>query len=113
LVPVPLHRHRRRTRGFDQARLLAEEVRDRTGLELLPEVLSRHRPTLPQGDPRVTAREANVLGAFTVPSGRRLVGQRLILIDDVTTSGATARACAGVLRAAGAAEVALLTACRA
>ena len=112
LVPVPLHRQRRRARGFDQARLLATELAARTGLELaLP--LSRQRATLPQGDPRVRSRERNIEAAFAVRSGLSLRGRRVVLVDDVTTSGATARACARLLRGAGAVGVGLLTACRA
>ena len=112
LVPVPLHRSRRRARGFDQAALLAQELAARTGLEWARR-LSRRRPTLPQGDPRVTSRERNVTGAFSLRRRPSLRGQRVVLVDDVTTSGATARVCAALLRAAGAVEVGLVTACRA
>ena len=75
-------------------------------------VLVRQRATLPQGDPRVTSREGNVEGAFVVRRPRRIAGRRIVLVDDVFTSGATGRACAGLLREAGAAEVAMATACR-
>jgi ComF family protein len=113
LVPVPLHGRKLRQRGFDQARVLAEEVRRRTGLPILAGVLRRTRETLPQGDPRVTARDRNVAGAFVVSRPPCIRGRRIVLVDDVFTSGATARACAGALHAAGAAEVAFLAACRA
>lgn len=112
LVPVPLHRARRRERGFDQAEWLARAVGQRLGLEVAVGVLGRQRPTLPQGDPRVTSRDRNVAGAFTVVRPLRVVGRRIVLVDDVFTSGATARCCAEVLRGAGAREVAILTACR-
>lgn len=112
LVPVPLHRQRRRRRGFDQAAWLAAEIGDRLDLEARPWTLRRTRPTLPQGDPRVTSRTANVDGAFAVARPRAIAGQRAIVVDDVFTSGATARAVAALLRQAGAVDVALLTACR-
>jgi ComF family protein len=113
LVPVPLHRARRRQRGFDQARFLAEQVAGRSGLEVETRALRRRVPTLPQGDPRVTNRSQNVAGAFALVHGRGVAGRRVILVDDVITSGATARSCAEILMQAGAAEVGLLTACRA
>ncbi len=113
LVPVPLHRHRRRARGYDQARLLATAVGIRTGLRTEPGWLLRHLPTLPQGDPRVLSRERNVAAAFGVARGCAPRGQPVVLVDDVMTSGATARACARVLAAAGSGPIGLLTACRA
>ena len=112
LVPVPLHRHRRRARGFDQAALLARELAARSGLEQL-QVLTRTRETLPQGDPRVLSRERNLEGAFALRSGLAVRGRRVVLVDDVVTSGATVRGCARLLKAAGAVEVGLVAACRA
>jgi ComF family protein len=112
LVPVPLHPQRRRRRGFDQARLLATAVAERTGAPVAS-CLRRNVATLPQGDPRVTSRERNVEGAFAVARAQAVRGRHAVLIDDVTTSGATVRACARLLRAAGAERVAVLAACRA
>jgi ComF family protein len=112
LVPVPLHRRRRAQRGFDQSAWLAHEVAERLRLEVAIGTLRRTRATLPQGDARVTSREANVAGVFAVVSTRAIRGRHVLLIDDVMTSGATARACADQLRAAGARAVAVLTACR-
>ena len=113
IVAVPLHRLRRRARGFDQAELLAQAVATRLSLCCVASCLRRSRATRPQGDPRVLSRALNVDGAFEVERPQVVCGQRIVLIDDVTTSGATARACARVLLAAGAHEVALLTSCRA
>lgn len=112
VVPVPLHAARRRQRGFDQAAWLAGAVARPLGLRAAAGVLRRSRNTLPQGDPRVGSRAENVATAFAVVRPRGVVGRRVLLVDDVLTSGATARACAAVLLAAGAREVALLTACR-
>ena len=74
--------------------------------------MARTRETLPQGDPRVVSRANNVDGAFAVMKAREVMGRNVILVDDVFTSGATARQCALVLRVQGAAAVAVLTACR-
>jgi ComF family protein len=112
LVPVPLHVSRRRERGFDQAEWLARGLARRLGLEVMPGVLARLHATLPQGDPRVLSRQRNVEGAFSVVRPGRITGRRVVLVDDVFTSGATARTCARLLRSAGALEVAMLAACR-
>ncbi|HEX5053856.1 MAG TPA: hypothetical protein VFZ65_18905 [Planctomycetota bacterium] len=109
---MPLHASRRRQRGFDQAEWLARQVGSRLRLEVAAGVLARTRATLPQGDPRVGSRQANIEGAFRLVRPARVVGRRVVLVDDVFTSGATARCCAAIVRAAGAAEVAVLTACR-
>ncbi|MFO1051945.1 MAG: phosphoribosyltransferase family protein [Planctomycetota bacterium] len=110
VVHVPMHRRRRRARGFDQAERLASGVADRLGLEFGSGVLRRRRETLTQTDPRVTSRQTNVEGAFDLRRPRIVRGRMVVLVDDVVTSGATARACAAVLRANGARRVVLLTA---
>lgn len=112
LVPVPLHRQRRRERGFDQAAWLAARIGRKLGLEVADAVLARQRSTLPQGDPRVLSRSGNVEGVFAVARPGCVAGRPVVLVDDVFTSGATARACATALMVAGAGEVAVLTACR-
>lgn len=113
VVAVPLHRARRRVRGFDQAQWLGRELARRCGWRSCAGVLRRLRATLPQGDPRVTSREGNVAAAFAMARPEAVAGRPVVLVDDVATSFATARACAAVLRAAGARDVALVTACRA
>ena len=121
VVPVPLHWWRRRRRGFNQAALLAEHL----GLPVR-HALRRGRWTSPQAGLHAAERRTNVAGAFglawrdrwprvraaagLVP--RPLAGLIVVLIDDVTTTGATGEACARVLRAAGAREVRVLTAAR-
>lgn len=112
LVPVPLHESRRRVRGFDQAAWLASAVARRLRVPVAVGCLRRCRPTLPQGDPRNRSRQANVHGAFVVRRAERVQGRRVVLVDDVFTSGATMRQCARQLLEAGALEVAALVACR-
>ena len=113
LVPIPVHRSRRRKRGFDQAVWLAERLAERLGLPLFPGALVRVRLSLPQGDPRTVSRRRNVEGAFAAGRSGPPPGSRILLVDDVTTSGETAAECSRVLSHGGAASVALVTACRA
>jgi ComF family protein len=105
LVPVPLHRKRWRERGYNQSGLLARELGKLSGLIVVDDCLVRRQHTLPQArSASVSERRNNVVGAFTCRDGR-LEGKRVLLIDDVTTSGATLNACAGALKSAGAASV--------
>lgn len=112
VAPVPLHRRRRRERGYDQALLLARVVARRLGGELRPRLLRRTRYTSQQALLPMRHRWDNVRGAFAVRRGERLDGRKVLLVDDVMTTGVTADECAGELKAAGAAEVQVLTLAR-
>jgi len=107
LVPVPLHRHRLFQRRFNQAALLAQAVSGLSGVPSDPLVLRRVRPTTPQVGLSRAQRADNVQGAFRVaPEDRPKVQDRkIVLVDDVMTSGATANAASRVLLRAGAASV--------
>jgi ComF family protein len=108
-VPVPLHPSRRRERGFNQALDLARRLE----LRVVPAV-RRTRPTLPQVGLPAGQRHRNVRGAFApTRHARALEGRTVVLIDDVSTTGATLEACARVLRACGAGEIRALTAAKA
>jgi ComF family protein len=110
LVPVPLHRWRIWRRGFNQSALLAREVARRTGLEVRADLIERRKRTPMLGGLGRAARARTLRGAFAVPSDKKalLKGRTVILVDDVYTSGATAGACAKVLKRAGAAKVVVL-----
>ena len=113
-VPVPLHRSRLYARRYNQASLLALALGRETGLAVEPELLARHRPTPPQGRMSASARRRNVRGAFRLRAGFEDVvrGKRILLIDDVLTTGATAGECARSLKRGGAAAVDVLTLAR-
>ena len=111
VCPVPLHESRLHQRGFDQSELIAEVVADAAG-KPLRSLLERTRPTLPQVDLPAQSRAANVRGAFRARLQEVIEGQRVLLIDDLFTTGATIAECARVLRRAGAAEVRAFTLAR-
>jgi len=112
-APVPLHVARLRERGFNQALLLARVPARRFGIRVDAGLLIRVRDTPPQVGLTEADRRRNVRRAFAVRPGRSVEGLRILLIDDVCTSAATARACAAVLREHGAASVDVLVAARA
>ena len=110
---APLHPKRRRARGYDQAELLARRVGELSGLPVestLEKVRDAAAQSQSGGD---LARRANVRGAYRTPDGLDLGGRRVVLVDDVTTSGATLSECAVALRRAGAEAVVGLTFARA
>jgi len=113
LVPVPLHIRRLRWRGFNQAQLLARRVARHHRLPLDPFALERARPTSPQVALDDDARRRNVAGAFVVPDPACVRGRRVLLVDDVYTTGATANECSRTLLRAGAQHVDVLVLARA
>lgn len=112
VLPVPLHWIRERTRGYNQAAVLAGIFAEKAGLPLWEGVLKRDRSTKQQTALGRAGREANVRDAFRVARPERVKGKTLILVDDVSTTGATLESCARVLRQAGARRVGALTAAR-
>jgi ComF family protein len=111
IVPMPLHWWKRWQRGFNQADLLAREISRRWNVPVRG-VVTRQRATAPQAGLTNSQRRLNVSGAFRVKRGIRLKGLRVLLVDDVLTTGATASACARALKRAGAAHVSLLALAR-
>ncbi len=106
IVPVPLNRKRLEERGLNQAELLAEQLSKRTGIPVMC-ALSRSGYQKPQSETPVAEREKNIQGCFH--ACMYIEGKRLLLVDDVRTTGSTAQACAEELKNAGAAYVGLCT----
>jgi ComF family protein len=113
VLPVPLHWTRLFARRYNQAGLLAHAIRAAGGPPVAPDWLVRRRRTPSQGRLGAAARARNVRGAFALRPGRSIRGKRIVLIDDVLTTGATVEECARVLRRGGAEFVGVLTLARA
>ncbi|MDX2155989.1 MAG: ComF family protein [Hyphomicrobiaceae bacterium] len=111
LIPVPLTRWRLVRRQFNQSAILAAELSQISGIPWSPFILMKTRSTRPQVELTGAARRDNLRGAFEVPRPvrQRLSGRRVVLIDDVVTTGATAEACTRALIGGGAARVDVLT----
>lgn len=105
IIPVPLHPRRKRQRGYNQAELLARRLGRAFRLPVQAEVLERVRPTLPQVTLSLRERMENVKGAFRCVDRARVAEKRVLLIDDVMTTGSTLEACAAALKEAGARRV--------
>lgn len=102
LTSVPLHAARLRERGYDQAARLGEALADVTGAPFVPRLLRRVRATRAQSGLGSAERRDNVRGAFVVEHPAWVRGRRVLVVDDVLTTGATMTECLGVLRSAGA-----------
>ena len=113
VVPVPLHRQRQRERGYNQADLIARPLARRLGLPCRPVLLVRTKPRPDKLHLSLEERWSSVRGAFAAKPGSRVDNLRVLLVDDVMTTGATLDACARALRQAGARTVIGLTVARA
>jgi len=111
VVPMPLHWRRHWQRGFNQSELLARATARRSGIRMVNAV-RRTRATATQAGLSNAKRRENVTGAFRVKNRRLVEGRRILLIDDVMTTGATASACALAMKRAGAKSVSLLALAR-
>lgn len=112
LVPVPLHYTRLIKRKYNQAALLAKELSAMTSIPVEYSALIRHRRTRPQVEFSGSIRRRNVRGAFSVKHPQKFKGRRIVLIDDVMTTGSTLKECAKALRSAHPRSIDLLTVAR-
>lgn len=113
IVPVPLHAKRLRQRGFNQALVLCRKIFPDCREKIAPDVLERHFRTQPQTGLSGAERRRNVRNAFTVRRPEKIINKKILLVDDVFTTGATVNECARVLQISQAAEVDVFTFARA
>ena len=110
LIPLPLHKVKQRSRGFNQSELIADAITEVSSIEKDYSILIRHRYTRNQAALPMRERAANVKGAFSVVNNLKIKGKKIILVDDVITTGSTMLECIKTLKEAGAKEVVALSA---
>ena len=113
IVPVPLHFRRYMQRGYNQAGEIARIISRETYIDHFPDAIKRVRATKAQSGLHHDDRRENVKDAFSPSPGDRLKNKKVLLIDDVYTTGSTINACAGAIKKGGAESVTALTICRA
>jgi len=112
VIPVPLHATRRRERGYNQSALLAQALATQLETIFIGKGLKRIRPTISQTNLTAGDRLSNVSGAFEIGKSKAIVGRKVLLVDDVMTTGATVNACAKTLKKSGAQSVHVITVAR-
>lgn len=112
ILPVPLHLSRLRKRGFNQALLLARSCFPERKALIHPGVLQRHRATVPQTTLSGVLRRRNLFGSFSLIQPQMVKNRKILLVDDVFTTGSTVQECARILRRAGAARIEIFTLAR-
>lgn len=105
IIPVPLHRRKILERGFNQSEILAKSVSQKYGWQLIVDVFQRQRFTRSQVKLDINERKDNIKDAFKINDKEKVKGRKILLIDDVITTGSTLNECAKVLKAAGADKV--------
>ena len=117
VIPVPIHRRKLRERGYNQAELVADELAGELGLPLYRNYLRRNRYTVPQKELSNRERVRNLMRAMepgrdaAMLAERKMTPERVILVDDIYTTGSTLEACSRVLKAAGVAGIFIVTVC--
>ena len=111
LVPVPLHKKKEKIRGYNQAQILADAIGKRAGLPVNAELLYRSRDTRPQKELNDKERLKNLSDAFRVKREKTCLPERVILVDDIYTTGSTIEACTTVLQKAGFSDIYFISIC--
>ncbi len=105
LVPVPLHKNKLKQRGFNQAEELGKGLAEFLKIPLVNDALAKTKKTVPQVELDAEARKENIAGAFLCQNRSKIQGKKILLIDDVYTTGSTMEECARALKGTGAKEV--------
>ncbi|MGE4214374.1 MAG: ComF family protein [Anaerotignaceae bacterium] len=109
IVPVPVHRRRFKERGFNQSEVLAQRLAEFSGKMCCYNAIKRVRYTAPQSGLHPDQRLINIKNAFEINKDFDVAGKKILLIDDIFTTGATINECAGILRNSGAEQVDFFT----
>lgn len=109
IIPVPIHKKRKLERGYNQTELIAKEIANQTHLKLEKNILIKQKNIIPQSSLNKSDREQNIKNAFIVKNIEKIIDKKVLLFDDIYTTGSTANECAKVLKKQGAKQVGVLT----
>lgn len=109
IIPVPIHKKRENERGYNQSELIARKLANNLKIELLTDILIKQKNTLPQSTLSKKQREENVKTVYKIQNKQKIKNKKIILLDDIYTTGATAEECSKILKQNGAKEILVLT----
>lgn len=109
IIPVPIHKKRRLKRGYNQTELIAKEICKDISLELKTDVLIKQKNIIAQSELNKNERKQNIKNAFEIKSINEIIDKKILLFDDIYTTGSTVNECSRILRKAGAKQVGVLT----
>ncbi len=109
IIPVPIHKKRENERGYNQSELIARKLANNLKIELLTDSLIKQKNTLPQSTLSKKQREENVKTVYKIKNKQKIKNKKIILLDDIYTTGATAEECSKILKQNGAKEILVLT----
>lgn len=109
IIPVPIHKKRKNERGYNQSELIARKLAKNLNVELVTDSLIKQKNTLPQSTLSKKQREENVKTVYKIQNRQKIENKKIILLDDIYTTGATAEECSKILKQNGAKEILVLT----
>lgn len=109
IIPVPIHKKRRLKRGYNQTELVAKEICKNTGLELKTDTLVKQKNIVAQSELNKNERKSNIKNAFKVKNTGKIIGKKILLFDDIYTTGSTVNECSKMLREAAVKQIGVLT----
>ena len=109
IIPVPIHKKRRLVRGYNQTELIAKEIAKNTNLRIENQVLFKHKNIVSQSELNKSNRKQNVKNAFIIKDEEKVKNKKVLIFDDIYTTGSTANECSKILKNAGASKIGILT----
>lgn len=109
IIPVPIHKKRKRMRGYNQSELIAEKVANNLNLKIGKDVLYKNKHTKPQSSMDKVQRLKNAQGVYIVENKHKILNKNVVILDDIYTTGATANECRKILLLSGAKKVGIIT----
>lgn len=109
IIPVPIHDKRKKTRGYNQSELIAKELASYFKIKIYTDVLKKIANTVPQSKLGKKEREKNVRNVYIVRNIEKIIGKKVLILDDIYTTGTTANECKRILKLSGASEIGIIT----